>query len=776
VASTTIAPVQRAQAAEAVPARDVVEHVMAVLEALAFLREGRDAEAVTALEQRLAVVVSALRQEDPTRERDVILDAASALNVTSANDDGQVEQIRAWSQLAVSMYPLTHSANVLVVPVAQLREVVKGDRPRSETPKVAQVLEAGLDHLIVGLDRGFLAGGYDAPPESVRDVVSLVAAYRKVFPTRRSEYDWDEYQETIRIQTLWQASERMQHEAARVDALLTSAASPSEVLLRRAPPALRDALGKRRQGLTALWSAVLGAGPPPEIELQTGPDDLVLRLDADDVTGRLRLYGDGRVVVTGFGPEPTETVQRLSLDESKRLVLGVIDGGLLSTDKLEAWRASGAPGCTALSTAPREGNVIEMSVAADTRRRWLSVTVALAKVEETNHGESLGPMERTASFLPARLVDSRCVPTEPVVRELQAGVAALLTLVKRVDSYQQSRSVVAREISGLSIAFIGAGSQGVWITDGQRTARISNERIGPGLFASGDGRFIAYRGELRTRLMLFDRETGGPPTPLGPDEWSGYWTQWSPRSDALILAGEAWTMRSRSIYIADAAGGNLRELTSAANGWPASWSADGRLVYLQYSTTGGKGLRILDLEGNVSQVEDPRWNSARDFVPSPDGRHLAYQTYELDGAINAGVFTIPLDAATGLPVPGAEPTQVASGHPSFCWSPDSRALIYSHGDGLHEVAVDGRDRRVLVDAPFGEYRDAFPQVSRDGRWLLFLRQSLREAGTGMQGGYLYVARRDGSEPLQVGYGQRPVWVNGALGDVEEATPPPAPSW
>jgi Tol biopolymer transport system component len=216
-------------------------------------------------------------------------------------------------------------------------------------------------------------------------------------------------------------------------------------------------------------------------------------------------------------------------------------------------------------------------------------------------------------------------------------------------------------------------------------------------------------------------------------------------------------------------------LTSAANGWPASWSADGSLVYLQYSTTGGKGLRILDLEGHVTQVEHPAFDSARDFVPSPDGRYLAYQSYELDGAPVAGLFTMPLDSATGLPSPGAESTPVASGYPSFCWSPDSRSLIYSPGDGIHEVAVDGTGRRVLVDAPFGEYRDALPQVSPDGHWLLFVRQSSREAGTGFDSGYLYVARRDGSEPLQVGYGQRPLWVNGGLGDVEGAEPPPAPN-
>ena len=161
------------------------------------------------------------------------------------------------------------------------------------------------------------------------------------------------------------------------------------------------------------------------------------------------------------------------------------------------------------------------------------------------------------------------------------------------------------------------------------------------------------------------------------------------------------------------------------------------------------------------------------FVPSPDGRYLAYQSYEIDGAPVAGLFTIPLDSATGLLSPGAAPTQVASGYPSFCWSPDSRSLIYSPGDGVHEVSVNGRDRRVLVDAPFSEYRDNESASVARRPLAPLVRQSAREAAS--DSGYLYVARRDGTESLQVGYGQRPLWVNGDLGDVEEADPPPAPN-
>jgi hypothetical protein len=769
---------QRTQAAEVATPRDPVEHVMAVLEALVFLREGRDAEAAAALERRLAVVAHALRQQEPTRERELILEqVASVLDAVPASDDEvPLEQIRAWSMLAVSMHPLTHAANVLVIPLANLREVVRGDRPRSSTPKVAQALEASLDHLLVAFDQGFLAGGYDAPPESVRDVVSLVAAYRTIFPSHRSESDWEEYREVIRLTTLWQAAERMHRDSALVDTLLASAAPPSERLLRRAPPSLRAALGERREGLTALWSALRGIGPPPRIELQTGAEDLILRLDVDAVAGRLRLYGDGRLVVTGLGPEPIETGQRLTVDERNRLVLGPIDGGLLAIDELEVWRANGAPGCLALSTARNSGSVVveASSDGSRQRRQWFSVGVSVARVEEQGRRASLGPIERAAWFLPVRFVDPQCQPTEPVVRELQAGIAALLAVVDRIDGEQEPApiaSAVRREMPGLSIAFIDAHWGGVWITDGQRIGLIKKERLGPGLFASGDGRFIAYQRALGSQLMLFDRESAGPPVPLGPTDWSGFLVRWSPRSDALLLAGEMFRGGSRSIYVADAAGGSLRMLTSAANGWPASWSADGRLIYLQYSTTGGKGLRVLDLEGHVNQVEHPVFDSARDFVPSPDGRYLAYQAHEFDGAPATGLFTIPLDSATGLPSPGAEPTRVASGYPSFSWSPDSSSLIYSPGDGIHEVAVNGSDRRVLIEVPYGEYRDTAPQVSPDGRWLLFVRHSQDSYG----GGYLYVARRDGSEPVKVGYVQMAVWVNGELGDVEEAEPPKAPN-
>jgi hypothetical protein len=707
-----------------------------------------------------------------------------------------------WHQITAPSYPLTHSAGVILVPLAQLRESGIDEGSSSRAPDIATDLETGLDELLVALDRGFLAGGYDAPPRSTQDVASLIAAYRQVFPTHRAE-DWGQHLMSLRIESLAGVATRSHGANPGVEALLAAAAPPSDRLLLKAPPELRATLSERREALTALWSSLRGKEPAPDIELARGPDDPALRLDADEVRGRLRLYGDGRVVVTGAGLDAPESERQLAPPERLRLVLPLVAGGALAFDTFEAWRAAGAPGCPGLSTArPTSGadDIVVVSSGGHGRNTRLSVTLALKRLEEKRHGASMGPLERSAWF-PGHLLDPRCQPDDPAIRELQSGLAALSSLVADIESTNRTAAANAappepsappqpsaappprdapaeavpvpavREMPGLAIVFNGAGGQGVWITDGRRTGSITAERVGPGLFASGDGRYIAYRRWVHgDELMLFDRERRDPPLRLGPPEWSGYLAQWSPRSDALILGGGSPRIVGR-IYLADAAGGALRQLASAQNGWPASWSADGRLVYLQRETTGGKGLGALDLAGKIVQVDHPAFESAKDFAPSPDGRHLAYRAYEVYGSLTPGLFTVPLDPATALPSPQVEPRQAATDYPSFAWAPDSRMLVYELRGAIHEVAPDGTGDRVLVAAPFGEYRNALPQVSPDGRWLLFLRQNGWEAGTGQDRGHIFVALRDGTDPVEIGYGERPLWIPGEIGRVEEAIPP-----
>jgi hypothetical protein len=189
--------------------------------------------------------------------------------------------------------------------------------------------------------------------------------------------------------------------------------------------------------------------------------------------------------------------------------------------------------------------------------------------------------------------------------------------------------------------------------------------------------------------------------------------------------------------------------------WPVGWSAGGRGVYYRRDADRGR-VRFVEGAGVALEVElpgDPKWIDGPAL--SPGGRHLAYRaTHLVAGQPAAGIFTVELDPATGLPRPGARAVKVAETGRAFAWSPGGESIVYSMLREIREVDADGSNDRRLAGSEFGECDHGWPRVSPDGRWLAYLRCSYSSG----EAGYLHLARRDGSGARRIGRGGWPKWL------------------
>jgi hypothetical protein len=633
--------------------------------------------------------------------------------------------VSAWPEAISPQHPLAYSANTVIRPLAILLEVEAGRQPAAATGNAAEVLEESLDELVAGLAEGDPEGASATALRTRSEVVALVAAYRRVFPTFRPR-------------------------AERVTSRLAAAPPPSPALLRSSGPALRRVLeGGDGAGLAALWASLQGRGRLPEIELSRDPYRLLVRLEDRGIPGRLRVYGDGRVVTTGPGAEPARGELWLDDREVRRLVADLVRGGLLAPDLSHEWRHRGAGGCRWL--APRPRGMITLTA-------WepppeVRVTLAVDGVRLAGSAAAVRGLERTVA-VPDAFLGDECAPDEPVVARLRAAVAALRGMADAapVTGGGSGPGGEHEALPGLAVlyaSFTGDRRDGIWITDGRSAGRVSPLSPLAGFQATRDGGLIAFRD--RADLVLLDRRKGRRARRLGPPEWHGTTALWSPDERSLLLGGGSFEGPARMLL--GGARGHRLEPFGEPGAVPLAWSADGRRVYFQRFD---RSLAVVRRSGATAELELPaRPRTVTDLRPSPAGDRLAYHaTHLVIGQPEAALFTLRTVPATGLPAAGAEPSAVARHRLGFDWSPSGDALVYTTRRSIREVAPDGTGDRELVGDDFGECDFADPRVSPDDRWILFQRCSRSGMGS------IYVAHRDGSGARRIGYGGYPRWVEG----------------
>jgi eukaryotic-like serine/threonine-protein kinase len=84
------------------------------------------------------------------------------------------------------------------------------------------------------------------------------------------------------------------------------------------------------------------------------------------------------------------------------------------------------------------------------------------------------------------------------------------------------------------------------------------------------------------------------------------------------------------------------------------------------------------------------------FAVSPDGSHLAFTATGSDGIPRLWVRA--LDSLEAYQLPGTE-SNLAGGHPPFCWSPDSRFIAFDAGGKIKKVDILSGQPLPLCDLP-----------------------------------------------------------------------------
>ncbi len=281
---------------------------------------------------------------------------------------------------------------------------------------------------------------------------------------------------------------------------------------------------------------------------------------------------------------------------------------------------------------------------------------------------------------------------------------------------------------GRRIAFVSdaGGGENVWVmnADGSDRRQVTKEdfRLLGNPVWSPDGRFIVARKHFTTRrslgtgeLWLYDVETGG--------------------------AGVRLIKRPNEHY--------QKEL-----GEPA-FSPDGRyLYYTRAATPGDRFQYAVDSNKDIFHIKRLELATGRidDFVtgpggavrptPSPDGRHLAFVR-----RIRSVSALWIKDLKTGEERPVHRPLDddmqetwgVQGMYPNFAWTPDSRAIVFWAGGGIHRLDVASgavtdipfhvKDTRTVTQAVRFRHAVApdvfrtkmvrFPVVSPDGRRVVF---------------------------------------------------------
>ena len=186
---------------------------------------------------------------------------------------------------------------------------------------------------------------------------------------------------------------------------------------------------------------------------------------------------------------------------------------------------------------------------------------------------------------------------------------------------------------------------------------------------------------------------GGAPEPLFPAELNAHHP--SPSPDGARIAFASYRSGGSDIYVADAAGGQPRNLMPSE--FPAvhfddapAWSPDGARIAFSSDRGGRRAIWTMRPDGS-DMVQVTTSPAARDFEPSwsPDGRRIVFRRVRDDAGVartDLAIVTLATGAVVDLPQPGNER------HPS--WSPDGAWIAYT-------TDAVGNDTRVFTIRPDG---------------------------------------------------------------------------
>ena len=245
-----------------------------------------------------------------------------------------------------------------------------------------------------------------------------------------------------------------------------------------------------------------------------------------------------------------------------------------------------------------------------------------------------------------------------------------------------------------------------WSPDGKRIAFMSNR----------DGHVHAIHGWPTSEIYVMDAD-GGNLQNLTNNPNDDTSPSWSP--DGKRIAFASWDgkfiefVADFEIYVMDADGGNLQNLTNNPNDdrFP-SWSPDGKQIVFSSERAGhfrgkvGITTEIYVMEADGGNQQRLTENRQTDWFPSwsPDGERIVYASDRKGDFENFEIYVMDVDGGNQQKL-----TNNRGDDSSPSWSPDGeRIAFYSHRDGNAEIYVmdvDGGNPQNLTNNP---HADASP--------------------------------------------------------------------